>query len=96
MTRWTWIFAAILIFAGTFFTQAPIAEAKHGDARPPRHGAYWTCYAQGRRSYGYPMGDIWQTTMASAPSQNEAAWRALDSCHSWGLYTCMIQHCFRR
>lgn len=96
MTRVILFFSACLLFAGTFFTMAPIAEAKRGDARPPRPGGHWTCYAQGRRSYGYPAGDIWQTTVATAPNYQDASWRAMNSCYSWGLQMCMIQHCFRQ
>ncbi len=97
MSRTLSFFAALLLTIGTFMALAPVAEAKWGDSRPPRRGGgeSWVCYAQGQRSLGYPHGSIWETSTGRGRDQQDAMWRALNSCQSWGLHFCNIQHCFR-
>ncbi|CAN5714244.1 hypothetical protein BH10BDE1_BH10BDE1_03570 [soil metagenome] len=72
-----------------------LANAKHGDRRPtPKAG--WTCYAQGTRSFGGPVGDIWETQTAYGRTQMDAAQNAISRCFSSGLNRCMVQSCWQR
>jgi hypothetical protein len=73
-----------------------LAFAKHGDRRPPPPKHSWTCYAQGKRSFGGPVGDIWETQTAGGRSQMEAAQNALSRCFGFGLNMCMVQSCWQR
>jgi hypothetical protein len=72
------------------------AFAKHGDHRPPPAKSGWMCYSQGKRSFGGPVGDIWETQTASGADEMEATQNALSRCFSSGLQMCMVQSCWQR
>ena len=56
----------------------------------------WTCYAQGKQSFGGPVGDIWQTVLGQGATELEATDNAQQNCMSQGLEMCMVQSCSQR
>lgn len=55
----------------------------------------WTCYAQGKQSFGPPVGDIWQTVLGRGATELDATDDAQQNCHSQGLQSCMVESCFK-
>lgn len=56
----------------------------------------WICYAQGKRSMGGPVGDMWQTVTGYGETQFEAMSDANQACFSRGLSSCTVNSCFER
>jgi len=53
----------------------------------------WICYAQGKVSFGPPVGDMWQTTVGRGDSEMQATSNAQQACFSQGLQMCMVNSC---
>jgi hypothetical protein len=79
------VLAATLSLAG-LMVSAPLAHAKES----------WICYAQGKQSFGFPVGDIWTTTSGRGDSEFAAMDSALQSCQNQGMQSCMVTTCSRK
>lgn len=56
----------------------------------------WTCLAQGKQSFGGPVGDIWQTVTGHGSTQQEAVTSAQQNCISRGLQSCLVTDCYKK
>ncbi len=81
-----WMIAGSLILTSTF------AMAIEQEAPPAEN---WVCYAQGKQSFGGPVGDIWFTVVGYGDSEINAADRAQQNCFSQALQLCMVTNCIK-
>ncbi len=56
----------------------------------------WICLAQGKQSFGGPVGDIWQTVRGHGSTQQEAVTSAQQNCLSRGLQSCIVTDCYKK
>ena len=74
------IVAGLFVFS---FSEARLVQEK------------WVCYAQGKVSFGPPVGDMWQTVVGRGDSEIQATSNAQQACLSQGLQMCLVNNCYQ-
>ncbi|MGZ3749221.1 MAG: hypothetical protein ACXVB1_03980 [Pseudobdellovibrionaceae bacterium] len=67
----------------------------HAKSSVPTSQEEWTCWAQGKQSFGSPGGDIWTTVIGTGEFEFEASNNAIQKCMSQGLQMCTVNNCFK-
>jgi hypothetical protein len=88
-------FTGVTLATVLMFASFANADSEYSDQNIQRPRAAWTCYSQGKQSFGGPVGDIWTTVRGDGATEFQAFDAAQQACFGQGLSMCSPQGCHK-